>query len=39
MANKVKFNLKNVYYSKVTETVGTSGTAYSTWTSTVYVPS
>lgn len=29
MANKVKFNLKNVYYSKVTETVGTSGTTYS----------
>lgn len=30
MANKVKFNLKDVFYSKVTETVGTDGvTSYS----------
>ena len=29
MANKVKFNLKNVYDSKVTEPVSTTGTTYS----------
>ena len=29
MSNKVKFNLKEVYYSKVTEMVNTSGTTYS----------
>ena len=29
MANKVKFGLKNVYYSVVTETVTTSGISYS----------
>lgn len=28
MPNKVKFNLKNVYYATVTETAGTSGTTY-----------
>lgn len=35
--NKVQFNLKNVYYSVLTETAGQSGTTYS-WATPVKVP-
>lgn len=36
--NKVRFNLKNVHYAILTETVGTSGTVTYSWAAPVHVP-
>lgn len=36
--NKVKYNLKNVYYSLLTETVGDSGTTTYNYATPVAIP-